>query len=160
MASDKEALDYAIDVLRMHVGDMSPISPAQVKAYLGDISRLRYPLQVVNRDMPTITVCSLCGTEAKNAPGIGLYCPNLECKNADGPMRRTFAEDTSATPRAHESREAMAADILNRAFFQDFWCCEHHPSCFDNFQNRRTHKCGLCTEPPTWYSHGRMRKPL
>jgi hypothetical protein len=36
---------------------------------------------------PTITVCSLCGSTAMDAPGIGKYCPNVNCDNADGPMK-------------------------------------------------------------------------
>lgn len=32
-------------------------------------------------------VCALCETPVKIAPGIGPYCPNLACKNVDGPTK-------------------------------------------------------------------------
>ena len=42
--------------------------------------------------------------------------------------------------------------------FQHYWRCEHYPSALENFQNDRA-PCGICTEPPTWWSNGANRKP-
>jgi hypothetical protein len=42
--------------------------------------------------------------------------------------------------------------------FQHYWKCEHFPSALDNFQNDRP-QCGICTEPPAWWSNGENLKP-
>jgi hypothetical protein len=62
---------------------------------------------------------------------------------------------------AHAPSYAFTACVEQRAptpVFQHYWRCEHYPSALENFQNDRA-PCGLCTEPPTWWSNGENRKP-
>lgn len=212
--SEKEALNHAIDTLRVFANMRVPLSPAQVEEILIGVAKRRYPVRPfwigqrgdVGHSEPVYCQQHLC------------WCTDAETNlhkfySDEPPPESADREDTSATPRGREAswadrREKMAADILNAAFttkrealWADFvplgyyatwalepnpssvaeleaeidrilvyvnqyrakvwpqvWCCEHHPSFIENL-TKNTHPCGICTEPPTWYSFGRNRKP-
>jgi hypothetical protein len=42
--------------------------------------------------------CFKCGTTLMNAPGIGLFCPNLKCDVRDGPFEEESVESVIETP--------------------------------------------------------------
>ena len=44
--------------------------------------------------------CFKCGTTLMNAPGIGLFCPNLKCDVKDGPFEEESVESVIETPVA------------------------------------------------------------
>jgi hypothetical protein len=82
---------------------------------LGLVSKPEEKIEEQPEEIP----CFKCGTTLMNAPGIGLFCPNLKCDVRDGPFEEETVEQKIEEPITNSPYEIITDNVTSPVPYTD-----------------------------------------
>jgi len=82
---------------------------------LGLVSKPEEKIEKQPEEIP----CFKCGTTLMNAPGIGLFCPNLKCDVRDGPFEEEPVQQKIEEPIANSPYEIITDNVTSPPPYTD-----------------------------------------